>query len=133
MCALINLDHLKAFDRIDYCYLEVVLNAGGFGLLSRGWLIAIHSGTCSGVNVSSYLLELFGIACSVHQGSTLAPLLYVLALEQVGTAKEHPFRIGTKKSSVGMRIRCQCHGIGCLQSGDSRPHVVKSTPSNIYG
>lgn len=43
--AFIYLEKLKAFLRVNHQYLEAVLKEGGSGIVSLGFIAAMHSGT----------------------------------------------------------------------------------------
>lgn len=40
--ALINLNHSKAFDRVDHCFLEAVLSVAGFKLYFHSWICLLY-------------------------------------------------------------------------------------------
>lgn len=58
---LIHLNRSKAFDRIDYHYLEAVPGAASLGPGFRGWIKTIYNGIRSSVQVNWYLSESFDI------------------------------------------------------------------------
>lgn len=53
--ALINLDQLKVFDRVDHLYLEAVLKVDGFRLVFRSWFAEVYTGIYLVVKVNGYL------------------------------------------------------------------------------
>ena len=74
---LINLDQSKAFDRVDYGFLEAVLFAAGFRLHFRTWICLLYASPGVMVEVN----EPFTLTRSIRQGCLLLPMLYILSLE----------------------------------------------------
>lgn len=80
---LINSNQSKWFDRVMHRYLEATLKAVDFRPVCRGWIPATPSNTCLVIKIFGNLSEQFCIACSVRQGFSLSPLLYVLVFESL--------------------------------------------------
>ena len=79
--ALINLDHSKAFNRVDHRFLAAVLEIAGFQPEFRKWVSILYHNPQAVVQVNGRCSGAFAIERSVRQGCPLSPLLYVLALE----------------------------------------------------
>ena len=79
--ALINLDHFKAFDRVDYRFLATVLETAGFKPEFRKWISMMYQNLHAVTQVNGKRSEALAIERSVRQGCPLFPLLYVLAME----------------------------------------------------
>ena len=78
---LIFLDQEKAYDRSDWDYLLLCLQAMGFG---THWIKAIgclYQGLQSSVIVNGFISKPFAIHQGLRQGDPLSPLLYDLILE----------------------------------------------------
>ena len=79
--AILSLDQEKAFDRVEWPFLEKVLVKMGFGPSFRSWVSLLYSSVNSAVIVNGHLTEFFPVTRGVRQGCPLSPLLYVLVAE----------------------------------------------------
>ena len=84
--AILSLDQEKAFDRVEWPYLEKVLVEMGFGPSFRSWVRLLYTDVYSQVIVNGFATELFPISRGVRQGCPLSPLLYVLVAESLACA-----------------------------------------------
>lgn len=78
---LINLDQLKAFDRVDLHFLEVVLSTVKCKPCFHSWICLLYASLIVMVEVNGVKLKIFILSKSIHQSHPLLPLLYVLTLE----------------------------------------------------
>ena len=81
--ALISLDQSKAFDRVDHRFLATVLETARFQPEFRRWISKMYHSPQAVVQVNGRRSRAFAIECSVRQGCSLSPLLYVRSLEPV--------------------------------------------------
>ena len=81
--AVISLDQEKAFDRVEWSFLERVLETMNFGPSFRQWVALFYTRIFSSVLVNGTLSEFFPVSRGVRQGCPLSPLLYVLVAETV--------------------------------------------------
>ena len=79
--AIISLDQTKAFDRVSHEYLFKVLHSFGFGNNFISLVKLLYTNIFSCVLVNGFVSEEFPVQCSVRQGCSLSPLLYVLCME----------------------------------------------------
>ena len=79
--AILSLDQEKAFDRVDWSFLNRTLESMGFGGSFRAWVRVFYTNISSAVLVNGYLSEFFGLSRGVRQGCPLSALLYVLVAE----------------------------------------------------
>ena len=79
--AILSLDQEKAFDRVDWSFMQSNLCTMGFGLSFITWVDLFYHRVQSAVNVNGYLSSFFGLSREVRQGCPLSPLLYVLVSE----------------------------------------------------
>lgn len=84
--AFVSLDQQKAFDRVDWGYLQQVLEKFGIGPNFRQWVKILYSDIKSSVICNGNISEPFPLSRGVRQGCPLSPLLYILALEPLGCA-----------------------------------------------
>ena len=80
-CALVNLDQMKAFDRVSHEFLFSTLEAFGFGPSYIKWVKLLYTNINSAVLVNGYISDTFQVSRGVPQGCPLSPLLYVLCIE----------------------------------------------------
>jgi hypothetical protein len=79
--AIISLDQSKAFDRVSHEYLFQVLHSFGFGPQFISLVKLLYTEIYSSVLVNGFVCREFSVKCSVRQGCSLSPLLYVLCIE----------------------------------------------------
>ena len=79
--AILSLDQEKAFNRVDWSFMQSTLCTMGFGLSFISWVDLFYHRVQSAVNVNGYLSSFFRLSRGVRQGCPLSPLLYVLVSE----------------------------------------------------
>ena len=84
--ALLSLDQEKAFDRVDWAFLQQVLTSMNFGPSFRSWVRLLYNSLYSRILINGALGGPFSISRGVRQGCPLSPLLYVLAAEPISRA-----------------------------------------------
>lgn len=77
----LQLDFIKAFDRLEWYYLDVVLHSLGFGENFCTWVKILSADASSEVIVNDEVSEAFAVQRSVRQGCPHAPLLFVLVAD----------------------------------------------------
>ena len=84
--AIISLDQEKAFDRVNWNFLDRVLQRMNFGPEFRQWIRVIYSEISSACLHSGFVTSFFEISRGAHQGDPLSSLLYTLVAEVLGAA-----------------------------------------------
>ena len=84
--AIISLDQEKAFDRVNWNFLERVLQKMNFGPEFGQWIRVIYSEMSSACLHSGFVTPFFEISCGARQGDPLSSLLYTLVAEVLGAA-----------------------------------------------
>ena len=84
--AIISLDQQKAYDRIEWGYLEVCLNKFGFGPKFTKWLLMLYKCGQSCINTNGFISKFFKISRSLRQGCPVASLLYIIQAEPMAQA-----------------------------------------------
>ena len=84
--AIISLDQEKAFDRVNWNFLDRVLQKMNFGPEFRQWVRVIYSEISSACLHSGFVTSFFEISRGARQGDPLSSLLYTLVAEVLGAA-----------------------------------------------
>ena len=79
--ALLLIDFEKAFDTVNWDYLDTLLEKLGFGPYYRRCIRALYWGATAQVRVNGCLSHPFPIQRGTRQGCPLSPLLFALAIE----------------------------------------------------
>ena len=79
--AMISVDQLKAFDRVDHSFLFKTLERFGFGPVFRRWIQVIYNSVSSSVKTNGWLTAFITLERGLRQGCPLSMPLYVLTAE----------------------------------------------------
>ena len=74
-------DQSKAFDRVEWEWLQLVMEKFGFGKRMIGWILSLYKHANSAIHTNGYTSEIFPLSRSLRQGSPLGALLYILQAE----------------------------------------------------
>ena len=78
---LLFIDFEKAFDTIEWLFIQNVLRHFNFGQVIRKWVSILYSDVESAVINRGYTTNYFKVSRGVRQGSPLSPLLFGLGVE----------------------------------------------------
>ena len=78
---LLFVDFEKAFDTIEWEFIQKVLKLMNFGPIIRKWISILYNDVESGEINGGFMTNFFKISRGVRQGCPLSPLLFVLAVE----------------------------------------------------
>ena len=81
---LVSLDQEKAFDRVDWSFLDRVLTALNIRPRFRSYVTTLYAGVSSRVLVNGWLSRRIYPKRGVRQGCPMSPVLYVLVAETLG-------------------------------------------------
>ena len=84
--AVISLNQEKAFGKVDWNFLDRVLQKMNFGPEFRQWIRVIYAGISSACLHSGFVTSFFEISRGARQGDPLSSLLYTLVAEVLGAA-----------------------------------------------
>ena len=82
---LLLLDFEKAFDSIEWDYLNDVLKSFGFGQQFIQWFNVLYKNACSCVLNNGNFSDFFQLGRSCRQGDPLSPYLFILAIEPLAS------------------------------------------------
>ena len=78
---LLFIDFEKAFDTIEWPFIQNVLRHFNFGQVIRKWVSILYSDVENAVINGGYMTNYFKVSRGVRQGCPLSPLLFVLGVE----------------------------------------------------
>ncbi|MCP3925856.1 MAG: reverse transcriptase family protein, partial [Desulfobacterales bacterium] len=79
--ALLSLDQMKAFDRVNWNFLFKTLESFGFGPQFISYIKTLYNNIASCVKVNGFISAPFTLERGVRQGCPLSPLLYIIVSE----------------------------------------------------
>ena len=80
------LDFEKAFDSIEWCYLQKCLEAFNFGPQLRQWITVLYNNISSCVLSNGFATKHFNLRRGVRQGCPLSGILFVIGVEILSNA-----------------------------------------------
>ena len=117
--ALLSIDQMKAFDRVNWDFLLKVLEKMNFGPTFIEWIKILYTGIQSRVKVNGYVSEPFHLERGVRQGCPLSPLLYVLAAEVFAESVRHDKQVkGITVEKTEFKILQYADDTTLILSGD---------------
>lgn len=90
---LLSLDAEKAFDRVDWQFLEQTLREMGFSEKFIFWFRLLYKNPKSRVRVNGHCSDFFSIERGVRQGDSLSPILFALSIEPLAEAIRQDIQI----------------------------------------
>ena len=78
---LLSLDAEKAFNRVDWTFLEQTLSKMGFNDIFVRWIKTFYRNPRSRIRVNGHCSEFFPLGRRTRQGDALSPSLFAISIE----------------------------------------------------
>ena len=105
LLAILSLDQEKAFDRVDWGFLQAIPRGMRFGPSFIRWVKLLYTDICSAFLVNGYTCDLFRSSWGVQQGCPLSPLLYAFTIEVLAViVRAHPDIAGLRLPGIPSRL-----------------------------
>ena len=90
---ILKLDLVKAFDRVNWSFIRLILIQIGLPLIGVNWIMACLTSTNFAILVNGTPSRFFATSRGIRQGCPLSPLLFILVIEGlsllISDAREH--------------------------------------------
>ena len=86
---LLFIDFEKAFDTLEWNFMNQALEKFNFGPKIRKWIKILYNDIESGVMNGGYMTNYFKVSRGVRQGCPLSPFLFVLSVEMLAIKLRH--------------------------------------------
>jgi hypothetical protein len=83
---IVFLDQHKAFDRVEWGWVDFVLKTFNFGEKFRGWIQMLDKNATTSIKTNGFVSNFFSISRSCRQGCPVAPLICILQAELMACA-----------------------------------------------
>ena len=103
---LLLIDFEKAFDSLEWYFINKVLEVYNFGSEFRKWFKVMYNNVKSTVINNGHFSEFFNISRGCRQGDPLSPYIFILCVEPLAAV------IKNDNGITGLRIGNHCHKIG---------------------
>eukprot|EP00253_Pinus_taeda_P002123 PITA_02123 len=103
---ILKIDLVKAFDRVNWLYIKMLLIHLGFPLLFTNWIMAIIYTPSYSLLINGFASPFFHVERGLRQGCPLSPLLFLLVMECLSRLIYHEKQNGRL---IGINITDQCY------------------------
>jgi hypothetical protein len=128
-CLIFKVDFEKAYDSVDWGFLEYMLRRMGFDEVWIGWIRACVFGGNLSVLVNGSPTREINIHRGLKQGDPLAPFLFLLVAEGFGGAMRRAELLGLFK---GFNIRSGGPTISHIQYADDTLCIGEASVENLW-
>jgi len=90
---LLNLDFIKAFDSLEWDFLNETLKHFNFGDSFIGWVKTMYKNPIACLKNNGHLSETFHISRGIRQGCPLSALLFIMCTEILGQKIRHESKL----------------------------------------
>ncbi|MCO5613121.1 hypothetical protein L7F22_067396 [Adiantum nelumboides] len=124
---IVQLDLEKAFNQLNWSFLDELMHAMGFGPCMSNIMYTIGSGSISHVMMNSGVMEPVTLSRSVRPSCPLSPLFFAIATHPILTLLTH---LEMRQEVVGLSLRLGHQMVGQSLADDSCM-FLKATIENI--
>ncbi|KAF7145715.1 hypothetical protein RHSIM_Rhsim04G0127200 [Rhododendron simsii] len=124
----LKLDMAKAYDRIEWSYLEVILRKFGFADQWIRWVMAYVTTVSFATVINGAKGDLFSPSRGIKQGSPLSPFLFILCVKGFHYLLQTVVSDGALH---GVKIRQHCPAISYLFFADDSVLFWEATASGV--
>jgi hypothetical protein len=128
-CLILKVDFEKAYDSVDWNFLDYMLGRFGFCAKWRGWMRACVFSGCMSILVNGSPTEEINIQCGLKQGDPLAPFLFLLVAEGLGGLMK---RVVDLNRFRGFRVGRNGVVISHLQFADDTLCIGEASLENLW-
>jgi len=119
---LLFIDFEKAFDTLEWSFIQHALKFFNFGPNIRKWITILYSDVESGVTNGGYMTNYFRVSRGARQGCPLSPLIFILSVEILAQ------KIRQNPKITGIELPYSCE-VKLSQFADNTTLICKDTSS----
>ncbi|KAL5555254.1 hypothetical protein UlMin_037490 [Ulmus minor] len=112
---IFKVDFEKAYDHVNWDFLDFVLEKKGFGVRWRSWMRGCISLANFSIMINGKPRGRFGASRGLRQGDPLSPFLFILVADILGRMMDKAVRIGEVK---GFKVGREEEVVSHLQFAD---------------
>jgi hypothetical protein len=128
-CLILKVDFEKAYDSVDWKFLDYMLQRFGFGEKWRSWMRACVCGGNMSILVNGSPTGEVNIKRGLKQGDPLAPLLFLLVAEGLGSIMRRAVEVNRFKPFLVGRDH---YPISILQYADDTLCIGEASIGNLW-
>ncbi|KAL5548851.1 hypothetical protein UlMin_004082 [Ulmus minor] len=125
---IFKVDFEKAYDHVNWDFLDFVLEKKGFGVRWRSWMRGCISSVNFSIMINGKPRGRFGASRGLRQGDPLSPFLFILVADILGRMMDKAVRIGEVK---GFKVGREEEVVSHLQFVDDTLFLLEPDKSNI--
>ena len=92
--AILKIDLAKAFHKVSWLYLRLILTHLGFDIAFIRWIMSCFTTVSFSVLINCAASPFFHVERGIQQGFPLSPLLFLLVAEGLSRALKEAIRLG---------------------------------------
>ncbi|KAL5566610.1 hypothetical protein UlMin_029774 [Ulmus minor] len=125
---IFKVDFEKAYDHVNWDFLDLVLEKKGFGARWRTWMRGCISSANFSIMINGKPQGRFGASRGLRQGDPLSPFLFILVADILGRMMDKAVSIGEVK---GFKVGKEEVVVSHLQFADDTLFLLDPDQSNI--
>ncbi|MCH82386.1 LINE-1 reverse transcriptase like, partial [Trifolium medium] len=128
-CLILKVDFEKAYDSVDWGFLDYMLDRFGFSVKWRSWMKACVCGGNLSILVNGSPTHELPIKRGLKQGDPLAPLLFLLVAEGLGGLMRRAVEVNRFRPFL---VGGGCAPVSLLQYADDTLCIGEATIGNLW-